>query len=76
MVPENISSLTPGDISDNPFRFTFIVSGTVTTFDSNTQKAEVSTSDEIMSYLIAGDNCHEILARTDEGKIADIVIFK
>ena len=64
------------DITNNPMRFIWRVSGTVPVFDAETNEIYHSPVDSIRTYLTFQENCSKVLVRTYNGAVNSIVVYK
>ncbi|MBQ4528052.1 MAG: hypothetical protein II998_08265 [Clostridia bacterium] len=77
MIPSMLDSHESDRAFEERSRYTFNISGLISVYDPETKKVEISTSDEILSYIVAGDECHNILIKLDKNSgVADMVIYK
>ena len=77
MIPSMLDSHEADRSLEERSRYTFNISGLVSVYDPETKKVDISTSDEILSYIVAGDECHNILIKLDKNSgVADMVIYK
>lgn len=75
MIPEMLAEHEQGMTLEDRTRYSFNVSGIVSLHDEATGKVSIASSNEILSYLIAGDSCHNILIKLNKNAAVDDVII-
>ena len=64
------------DITNNPMRFVWRVSGTVPVYDAETNNVYHAPIDSVRTYLTFQENCSKVLVRTYNGAVNSIVVYK
>jgi len=67
---------TTQDITGNPMRFIWKVSGNVPVFDTQTNNVYHAPIDSVRTYRTFKDACSKVLVRTYNGAVNSIVVYK